>query len=439
LFVCCFIGIFFGTFELGARACLKEHFQHFQLRAEMEENQQMAAAAAMPTPVECSAIDGIRLAGASADEDTAKHAEPRQKQTARKSGGVKTQGKDRRGGARPSEAFKGATAMSEEPEPAVVARPARPGANLQELAAGAFVDAGGTVQEARAAKFPEHIAEVISNAKLRFPTGSYVRFHGLKAANSLNGRTGTVTGFVEKSSRFVVQKDVAHADEARSVNVKGANLDLLPPRSLELGQLQTMIDAAPAGATVSFPRGEVDCTGGGVLEIKVAITLDGSGAESSVLKCPVVVDKHLTGDRLQLSRFAVIGHPVRIAGAKLKRVQLLQIRIDAPQHGSEDALVLGNIGGGRILVKDSNITGGADGVMIEAYGVTLKGCRIVGAASRGVFATPDFVVEDCTIMGHGAYGMKTRSGCTRLGDNRIQAGPWDEHEEDGGWGLTHGL
>jgi hypothetical protein len=57
----------------------------------------------------------------------------------------------------------------------------------------------------------------------------------------------------------------------------------------------------------------------------------------------------------------------------------------------------------------------------------LKGCHIVGAASRGVFANPSFVVEDCTIMGCGGYGMKTRSGCTRRGDNRIQAGPWDSH------------
>lgn len=310
------------------------------------------------------------------------------------------------------------------------ARPARPGANLQELAAGAFIDAGGTAKEAMDAGYPDRVEELLNDAKLRFPTGSCVRFRGLRSAQSLNGRTGTVTGFLEDSSRFVVQKDVAYAGEARSVNVKGANLDLLPLKSLKLEQLQTMIESAPAGATVSIPRGEVNCTSGDVLKIKAAITLIGSGVQTSVLKCPVVVDDGVAGDRLQLSRFAVLGHSVRIAGAKLGRVVLSQIKIDVPHDGSgrgEDALVLDHIGGGHVLVKDCNITGGADGVMINARNVTLKGCHIVGAASRGVFANPSFVVEDCTIMGCGGYGMKTRSGCTRRGDNRIQAGPWDSH------------
>ena len=69
--------------------------------------------------------------------------------------------------------------------------------------------------------------------------------------------------------------------------------------------------------------------------------------------------------------------------------------------------------------------------MINASGVRLLRCRIIGAYSRGIFANPDFVIEDSTVQGCGGYGMKIRGGCERRGRNNIQPGPWDGHMEFG--------
>lgn len=80
--------------------------------------------------------------------------------------------------------------------------------------------------------------------------------------------------------------------------------------------------------------------------------------------------------------------------------------------------------------------GGSDGVFIDAGGVHLKDCKIVGAACRGIFANHSFVIEGCTVGNCGSYGMKTRSGCERRGvNNSIQEGPWDSHIQ---WGDQFG-
>ena len=84
--------------------------------------------------------------------------------------------------------------------------------------------------------------------------GSRVEFHGLQKAAALNGSYGVVLR--ESAGRFAVRKEVARADEAASVMVKASNLRAAPPLA-SLAAVQSLVDAAPAGARVTLPRGEV--------------------------------------------------------------------------------------------------------------------------------------------------------------------------------------
>ena len=84
--------------------------------------------------------------------------------------------------------------------------------------------------------------------------GSRVEFHGLQKAAALNGSYGVVLR--ESAGRFAVRKEVARADEAASIMVKASNLRAAPPLA-SLAAVQSLVDAAPAGARVTLPRGEV--------------------------------------------------------------------------------------------------------------------------------------------------------------------------------------
>ena len=91
---------------------------------------------------------------------------------------------------------------------------------------------------------------------------------------------------------------------------------------------------------------------------------------------------------------------------------------------NEDAFVLEQCRTARL--DGCEVFGGSDGLMIsdgncECY---IKDSDIRFAASRGIFANPHFTVEDVEVSCCGSYGMKTRGGCTRIGDNDIQPGPW---------------
>jgi hypothetical protein len=169
------------------------------------------------------------------------------------------------------------------------------------------------------------------------------------------------------------------------------------------------------------------------LEIPTALTLEGNGAE---FQFAVTVARGARGALLRLSNFSVAGHQMLVRGADVKRVELERLQISYAPHLEEDALVLDQIGRGpdkfgmpSILIDRCSVRGGSDGVMINEWGVHLRRCNISGAASRGIFANRDFVIEDSVVTGCGGYGMKTRFGCERRGRNDIQPGPWDR----GGW------
>jgi hypothetical protein len=89
-----------------------------------------------------------------------------------------------------------------------------------------------------------------------------------------------------------------------------------------------------------------------------------------------------------------------------------------------DAFVLSSCHKARI--EDCEIFGGCDGLCIDNCICHIKNSDIRFAACRGIFANNHFTVEDVEVSNCGSYGMKTmRGGCTRLGDNDIQPGPWD--------------
>ena len=139
--------------------------------------------------------------------------------------------------------------------------------------------------------------------------------------------------------------------------------------------------------------------------------------------------KGVRGALLHLTDFGVAG-TLTIGGLGIRRAKLSRVHVEY-RGGGDDALTLERrLRKDRVLLEDCEVRGGGDGVMINAVGV---GCS--GAASstldRGIFANPDFVIENSTVQGCGGYGMKTRSGCSAMANN-IQAGPWDGHQEFGG-------
>ena len=258
-----------------------------------------------------------------------------------------------------------------------------------------------------------------------------MRLNGLQNAAHLNGRTAHVLHFIESAGRYAVQLEVARKGEAPSFKAKPANLQALAALPRTAAELQKLVDAAEDGGVVSMPAGRFI---GGRLEIKRAMTLQGQGPTATVMAFPLDVNSGASGALLHLSNFGVDGASLTVGATAIQRAHLSKVHVSL-QSSNDDALVLNKIGQGyardTVLVENCEVRGGGDGVMINASGVRLLRCRIIGAYSRGIFANPDFVIEDSTVQGCGGYGMKIRGGCERRGRNNIQPGPWDGHMEFG--------
>jgi hypothetical protein len=110
----------------------------------------------------------------------------------------------------------------------------------------------------------------------------------------------------------------------------------------------------------------------------------------------------------------------------IANLTLEKVHVTVPDPPARDALKFTKCL--KVLMQDCEVYGGQDGVNIDGSdcAVHIKDSIIRFAASRGIFANPMFKVEDVEICNCGAYGMKTRAGCQRIGDdNDIQPGPWD--------------
>mmetsp|Transcript_3409 Transcript_3409/g.7986 ORF Transcript_3409/g.7986 Transcript_3409/m.7986 type:complete len:310 (-) Transcript_3409:156-1085(-) len=117
----------------------------------------------------------------------------------------------------------------------------------------------------------------------------------------------------------------------------------------------------------------------------------------------------------------------------IPRMKIERVHSTTPSSGShseDDAMVIESAR--KVLMNDCEVHGGADGLEIIDADVHIKSSEIRFAASRGIFASSHFTVEDVEISNCGGYGMKTRMGVTRIGDNDIQPGPWDNHPGYGG-------
>ena len=286
--------------------------------------------------------------------------------------------------------------------------------------------------------------------------GERVEIHGLRHAPELNNTFGVALRYDQDTRRFAVRKELARADEAATVTVRAENLRAAPRRDV-LAELQQLVDAAPAGARVTLPRGKValaagdsaDATGA-TLVIKTALTLAGMGSRTggTVLGFGVEVGDDVVGDLVELSGLHVNG-ALDVSPGDVRRVRLSKVSVTAPAD-EKTALYVDEIGrripkpseafaDGRVVLEDCWVRGGDVGVWINAVGCTLRRCRVQGAASYGVRANATFAVEGCTIgdcakSGKGG-GILTRAapdGVTQvrapngINENRIQRDQYDK-------------
>ena len=251
--------------------------------------------------------------------------------------------------------------------------------------------------------------------------GTRVELHGLRSAVHLNGRIALVLGLNSDSGRLTVDLMFTQEGETYLQKVKETNLRALHPLPCTSDALHEMLAPAVAGCRVSIPSGKYVA---GILsgfQIPTALTLEGNKAE---LHFAVSVAPEATGTLLLLSNFTVVNASLTVSGKDIKHVVLHQLNVSLPHTSNDDALTLNDMRG-RILIDKCVVSGGSDSVFIQGCDVHLRGCHISGAASRGIFANHNFVIEDSVVTGCGGYGMKTRAGCQRRGKNSIQSGPWD--------------
>ena len=296
--------------------------------------------------------------------------------------------------------------------------------------------------------------------------GTRVEIHGLQKAPALNGTHGVVLRFDAASSRFVVRKEIAAANEAPTVTVRSSNLRPARRPYASPAALQELLDKAPVGARVTLARGAVEdepaaaaddsssssssgsssskptaSTKQPTLVIRKAITLSGMGGKTggTLLKCNVEVDDAI-GECVELSGLHIHG-TVDLAPRDVTRVRLSRVHVTAPPSHTTPALFLDEIGrkipdreaaslANRVLLEDCWVRGGSVGVHINAVGVVLRRCRIQNAESFGVHANASFAIEACTIgmcakSGRGG-GIVARAGCQQIrgsngvNENRVQ-------------------
>ena len=280
------------------------------------------------------------------------------------------------------------------------------------------------------------------------PIGSRVQLHGLKSAAALNGSFGVVLRLDGGSGRLVVRKEVAPPGEAPTVTVKPANLRPAPP--LDGPAVQALVDAAPAGARVTLPRGTISAPAASstaapiALRLPRALTLAGVGSKTggTVLSgFSVVVGEEVDGGGLlELVGFHVSGGAVDVSPMELSRVRLSDVSVTAPA-GTMAAVYIDEIGSQllgraeeeeRVVLDGCWVRGGVNGVVVNAVGCTLRHCRAQGAAQYGVHANASVALEACTVGGCGKAGVLARAGLTELrsaggiNENRIQRDAWDK-------------
>lgn len=136
----------------------------------------------------------------------------------------------------------------------------------------------------------------------------------------------------------------------------------------------------------------------------------------------------------------IINGQINITSNNYKSITLCEVNVNCPANANGDAVEIGECKG-KCLILNCEVLGGSDGVFIATDGAHLKLTEINNAQSRGIFSRRDFLLEDCTIAGCGAYGIKGSAGWREKGKNNdIQSGPWSSfggasasYQSYGGW------
>ena len=189
------------------------------------------------------------------------------------------------------------------------------------------------------------------------------------------------------------------------------------PNSKE--ELQAAIDAAPEGATLILPAGQIRFG----IALSKAINLKGAGTRHTELLAPLVIRggtkvKPVLVDNLVCKQGVVV--------EKDAYTTLEGLHIANLSNGS------GIQNNGRLLVRKCRIEQCADGILNQSGDLTVDSCLITNCDEDGIFSNPTVTVQNCTIQNVGRHGIKSRGGTNRLGSNNIQASPWDSF---GGYGI----
>jgi hypothetical protein len=214
-----------------------------------------------------------------------------------------------------------------------------------------------------------------------------------------------------------------------------------------LSDLQELVSstATPNGSVIKLKAGVYSWSSAEKatlpLVISRSVTIIGSGmTESTVtttINCPIVIENNSAPQ--QSKSLLVLRNFRCLNGMKIKdnnhdSIELVNLHISLPDAAQkfqaqiptrEDCVEVAECN--KLLVQSCEIFGGSDGLVLNGNSIKthIKDSIIKYDSSRGIFANNLFTIEDSEVSCCGSYGMKTRSGCSRKGKCKIQAGPWD--------------
>ncbi len=218
-----------------------------------------------------------------------------------------------------------------------------------------------------------------------------------------------------------------HKTTCKQINPGTGEVDLVASNFEEL-QALVLNSSTENGATIKLIKGSYDSSA--PLIINKAITIVGVGSsygeDNSVINTNIIAENITSGKMLRLKDLKGTNGLTVKGTVKCKNIELTGCRFERPNNTQHDCVELNHDCTSNTLIVDCEIYGGNDGLTYQSKGsLTIRSSEIRFAQDRGIFANNYFTIENSEVSNCGGYGMKTRGGCLRLGDNDIQPGPWD--------------
>ena len=200
---------------------------------------------------------------------------------------------------------------------------------------------------------------------------------------------------------------------------------------------QAALDAAPEGSVVKLPAGEYKNENDAELNLTKALRIIGEGMDKVKLRCKFVVTQEQANGGMVAVQNLTIAGTVNVREVSYDNIIFASVEVNVPASSrGSDAFQAANKG--KITLDCCEIVGGSDGVFIggRETEMHIRETDIQMCSSRGIFANPDFVIQDSAVYNCGSYGIKGRGGWTEKGENQIQPGPWNSFGgPSGGYGF----